>query len=127
MEEVVDNLASESKKKRPAVLTILCVLSFIFSGIMGVFLITVILFLGSSVVNENALPFMLTALGLWALGLISIIFMWRQRRLGFYLYVISNIIVSTLQIVSTGEIRYMTIAIPAIFIVAFATQLKSMK
>ena len=126
MEEVVDQVA-EQPKKRPVLLTVLCILSFIFSGVMGVFLIGIIVLLGSAVTASNALPSMLIALGIWALGLISIILMWKLRKIGFYLYVVSNIVVTSLQIYSTEEVSYLTIAVPVIFIVAFATQLKAMR
>ncbi|MCH2235559.1 MAG: hypothetical protein MK078_15010 [Crocinitomicaceae bacterium] len=126
MEEALENV-QDQPKQRPVILTILCILSSIFSGIMGVFLIVIFFFLGTAVASGDALPIMLIAFGIWALGLIAIILMWKLRRIGFYLYVVSNIVVTSLQIWYTGDVSYMTIAVPVIFIAAFASQVKSMR
>ena len=123
-EEVIEQ---EVNSKRPKLLSILCILSFISSGLMGIVLILVIWLLGSSVADQETLMTMLAALGVWFIGLLSIILLWKQRKIGFYLYLISNVVVTSLQIYSTGEVSWLTITLPLIFILAFASQFKALK
>ncbi len=137
----------EGTPKRPVLLTVLCVLSFIYSGfaclsamVTPMFSDVVIEFLKSSPNNdETALNQMITVLQAgWgfhlltaALALCSVfgaILMWKLKKTGFHLYALSNLGALFVPTLMLGiQISWEGILLTASFILLYAFNLKYMK
>lgn len=126
------------EKKRPVFLTILCILTFIGSG-LG--LLTSLLM----VVGVGALMDMMGSYGLGgmlgggvayfgvaalmaAASLYGAIMMWKLKKTGFYIYTGANVIAAILPIVWLGGgFAFMSFLWPVVFIVLYGLNLKHLK
>ncbi len=124
------------EKKRPVFLTILCILTFVGSGLGILFGLLGIIgasFLGSLM---DSIPGMGAALGgttayvgvgvaLAAASLYGAIMMWKLKKTGFYIYTGAQIIGAILPIVWLGVgFALMSFLWPVVFIVLYALNLK---
>lgn len=132
------------KGKRPALLTILCVFSFFFSGAMALFSLAGIIFSGTlTALIRESIPGLdeftgaffiivfLALLILFGLSLWGAIMMYNLRKGGFVLYVIPNgIKLVVLIIFMLGAFNYYALALAltgTAMIVLYATQIRHMK
>lgn len=143
--------AGGGEKKRPAFLTVLCILSFVFSGIAIILYILAIVGMGAGEAFMSAAENMAEGMGAeavetastgmaWAyiliglvmviLGLIGVIRMWKLKKSGFMLYVISSIVPIIMGYVAGGQYApsmVMGIILPVAFIVMYGLNLKHME
>ncbi|MCE3278342.1 MAG: hypothetical protein K0S44_533 [Bacteroidetes bacterium] len=145
MEE--NEIQPEMQKKRPVALTIICILTFIFSGlsIIGSLFTTPMADMMIAFVQQQpqyneadyADSFILWKAG-WAFYLINLlllsvsltgaILMWNLRRIGFHLYTISNIIIFYLPILWLGlPFNAFLAFLSLMFIGMYAMHLRYMK
>ncbi|UCG27112.1 MAG: hypothetical protein JSV24_09065 [Bacteroidales bacterium] len=128
-----------AKKERPTFLTVLCILSFIGSGLSSLmFLIAVVAagvimdFLtglpGMSELSAGGSGFFLVSL-LLALGsLFGAILMWKLKKTGFYLYSASNILAIFVPVIfAAGGIAWFGVLITVVFIVLYGLNFKHME
>eukprot|EP01012_Entosiphon_sulcatum_P059964 TRINITY_DN84642_c0_g1_i1.p1 TRINITY_DN84642_c0_g1~~TRINITY_DN84642_c0_g1_i1.p1 ORF type:complete len:148 (+),score=10.27 TRINITY_DN84642_c0_g1_i1:26-445(+) len=128
--------------KRPTFLTVLCILSFIFSGLAIIGYITAIGLAGvasaaMSNLSEDAMAtYTGPSVGLtWAyivigfittlVGLFGVIKMWKLQKVGFYIYTACVVISIIMGIVYSG-FGVMSI-LPLVFVVLYGLNLKAMK
>jgi hypothetical protein len=135
---------SAPAKKRPVLLTILCVFSFFFSGAMTLFSLSGIIFSGliTDLIRESApgldelsgalfIAVFLVLFILFGLSLWGAILMFSLRKGGFVLYVIPNGLKLVLMIIyllgafSTWVLVFTLVG--AAFIVLYSTQVRKMK
>ncbi len=138
MEQTVTN---NEAGKRPTFLTVLCILSFIFSGIGLIGLIILLIGMGamtslaSSAVDAGG-TYTGPSIGLtWAylivgflttlIGLFGVIKMWKLQKVGFYIYTACVVISIIMGIVYSG-FGFMSI-LPLVFVVLYGLNLKAMK
>lgn len=140
MSETLDN-TQETTGKRPAFLTVLCILSFIAAGISIIGLILgavaggVVEAAAGQIEAEGGTATVETG-GLWtlvivgavltAVSLIGVIKMWRLQKQGFYLYTgaaVANIIAGVI----LGGFSPLSIVFTVAFIVMYGVNLKHMK
>lgn len=157
METAVPNVMVEfetpAPNKRPTFLTVICVLSFIWEGLMILFGILGVLFVGSvfkilgqvssgdsyeqmSEMQRKGLDQLMDLgegtvaiiLGVFVLinviSLVSVILMWKLKKTGFYIYSVLNGLIVVLNLIQFDI--FMTIMGIA-FIVMYAMNLKHMK
>jgi asparagine N-glycosylation enzyme membrane subunit Stt3 len=128
--------------KRPTFLTVLCILSFIFSGLAIIGYITAIGLAGvasaamSGLSDEAMSTYTGPSVGLtWAyivigfittlVGLFGVIKMWKLQKVGFYIYTACVVISIIMGIVYSG-FGFMSI-LPLVFVVLYGLNLKAMK
>lgn len=138
MEQTVTN---NEAGKRPTFLTVLCILSFIFSGIGLIGLIILLIGMGamsslaSSAIDAGG-TYTGPSIGLtWAyliigflttlIGLFGVIKMWKLQKVGFYIYTACVVISIIMGIVYSG-FGFMSI-LPLVFVVLYGLNLKAMK
>lgn len=126
---------------RPAFLTVLCILSFIFSGIAIILLIIGLLGMGAATALANSAidaggTYTGPSIGLtWAyliigfltslIGLYGVVKMWKLQKVGFYIYTACVVISMIMGIVYAG-FGIMSI-LPLVFVVLYGLNLKAMK
>lgn len=127
-----------AQKKRPAFLTVLCVLTFIGSGLglisflaMAVGMGSLMSFMGdmggaSSVGNAGTAYFAVSAL-LAAGTLFGAIMMWKLKKTGFYLYTAASVIAFLLPLFFGMSFSVMGAVVAVIFIVLYGLNLKHME
>jgi len=122
--------------KRPVFLTVLCILTFIGSGLGTLFGILGIV--GASFLGDlmNSIPGMGAAMGattgfmivttvLAAASLFGAIQMWKLKKMGFFIYAGANIIAPIATIVMLGGgFAIMSFLWPVVFIVLYGLNLK---
>ncbi|PWL24751.1 MAG: hypothetical protein DCO96_13200 [Fluviicola sp. XM-24bin1] len=102
MSETLDNTAAESAK-RPAFLTVLCILTFIGSGLSAlIYLLATIAFgvvggmfesiPGMDVFADAGMAFFAIYFVLAAVSLFGAIQMWKLKKNGFYMYAGANVV-----------------------------------
>lgn len=128
--------------KRPTFLTVLCILSFIFSGLAIIGYITAIGLAGvasaamSGLSDDAMATYTGPSVGLtWAyivigfittlVGLFGVIKMWKLQKVGFYIYTACVVISIIMGIVYSG-FGFMSI-LPLVFVVLYGLNLKAMK
>lgn len=128
--------------KRPTFLTVLCILSFIFSGLAIIGYITAIGLAGvasaamSNLSDDAMATYTGPSVGLtWAyivigfittlVGLFGVIKMWKLQKVGFYIYTACVVISIIMGIVYSG-FGVMSI-LPLVFVVLYGLNLKAMK
>jgi asparagine N-glycosylation enzyme membrane subunit Stt3 len=128
--------------KRPTFLTVLCILSFIFSGLAIIGYITAIGLAGvasaamSNLSDDAMATYTGPSVGLtWAyivigfittlVGLFGVIKMWKLQKVGFYIYTACVVISIIMGIVYSG-FGFMSI-LPLVFVVLYGLNLKAMK
>jgi hypothetical protein len=128
----------EEAAKRPFLLTVLCLFSFVFFGLISVLFFFALLYSGSIAdmvlryAPENPLSriiilfYILGGFLLHGLSLASIIFIWKMRRLGYILFAISSLMIAGYQIFAT-QISPLTTAFYIGFILVFGFFLKKLK
>ena len=145
MEELRTEPATGTNPKRPVLLTILCVLTFIGSGLnlVSSFLITIFYSAFQSVAGEisktfnlpsmdmilNAKPaFFLISSLIYAFTVLGAFEMWKLRKKGFHLYTVSQIllIMIPMYFFQLSVPSYQDIIFSGIFIVLYSTNLKHM-
>jgi hypothetical protein len=124
--------------QRPFLLTVLCLFSFVFFGLISVFFLLALLYSGSitdmvlkyapeySVKSYTVLFYILGGLLLHALSLTGTILIWKMKRLGYLLFGTSSLIISIYQLFST-KISPLTTAFYIALILAFGFFLKKLK
>ncbi len=138
MEQTVTN---NEAGKRPTFLTVLCILSFIFSGIGLIGLIILLIGMGAmsslaSAAVDAGGTYTGPSIGLtWAyliigflttlIGLFGVIKMWKLQKVGFYIYTACVVISIVMGIVYSG-FGFMSI-LPLVFVVLYGLNLKAMK
>lgn len=131
------------QKTRPDLLTVLCILTFIGSGLAA--FSNIIIYLSyDEVINimdemELNLPefdlimsggtkFFLTGFILYIISLSGAINMWRLRKIGFHLYTGAQIFILLLPLVLIDNYQFsvLSLIITATFIIAYASNLRYM-
>lgn len=128
----------EEISKRPFLLTVLCLFSFVFFGLISVFFLFALLYSGS-ITNivlryapENSpsritvLFYILGGFLLHGLSLAGNILIWKMRRLGYILFGISSLTIAGYQLLAT-QISPLTTAFYVGLILAFGFFLKKLK
>lgn len=126
-------------KKRPGLLTVLCILTFIGSGLSILFWLFAIVGLGSilgflgnvpgfsAAGGESTIIYPIVLLLLAIVLLLSAIMMWNLKKMGYYLYVLVKVLGIILPIILIGAAFKITmLIIPVIFIVLYGLNLKAM-
>ena len=126
-------------KKRPVLLSVLCILTFIGSGLGILFWLLAIIGLGSLLGflgkipgfgvggGESTILAPIIFLILAILLLLSAIMMWRLKKNGYYLYILVKILGIILPILLIGSIFSIgSLIIPVIFIVLYGLNFKAM-
>ena len=128
----------EERAKRPFLMTVLCLFSFVFFGLISVLFLIALLYSGSitdmvlryAPVNSPARItvhfYILGGFLLHALSLAGTILIWKMRRLGYLLFGISSLIISAYQLFAT-QISPLTTAFYIGLILAFGFFLKKLK
>jgi hypothetical protein len=124
--------------KRPLLLTVLCLFSFVFFGMISVLFLVALLYAGfitdmvlryapeNSPARITILSYILGGFLLHALSLAGNILIWKMRRLGFKLFGISTLIIAAYQLFAT-RISPLTTAFYIGLIIAFGFFLKKLK
>lgn len=141
MEQTTTSTAEAGK--RPTFLTVLCILSFIFSGLGIIMLIIGILGMGALQTAANMAESAggtITSTGpsmgmLWmniivglvcaVAGLFGVIQMWKLKKTGFFIYTGSTVISIIAGIVATGFSFFSVL--PLLFVVLYGLNLKHLK
>ena len=108
-------------------LSVLCILSFIWSSIWAILILGIIWFLGADSASGSAFVAIVIALTLVILNIVGVAKMWNLKRSGFYIYVVTSVVVTSLTIYSNGEVTLYGLLIPLIFIALFALNWKHFK
>ena len=127
MEQELNLDSNGTPNKRSILLTILCVLSFIYSGVAALFVVAVVFFVGDSILVDGAFIYVLIALAVIGLNLISVRYMWKLKLIGFYLYILTSIIFTCIQVYLTEEITWYTVLVPLFLMGLFYTQFKQLQ
>lgn len=132
------------KNERPALLTTLCILTFIWSGLMSLFSLIGIFASGAlSGYLENMLPgfgsmsagffiiIFLVMLILFGLSLFGAIKMFQLKKSGYVIYMIPNCLMLLFQIIGIAAaftfLSLISLLVSILFIVLYGTNLKYMK
>ncbi|MCK4631230.1 MAG: hypothetical protein KAT40_07290 [Bacteroidales bacterium] len=149
MEEKNENMAeaptadaSEQKPQqegRPTFLTVLCILTFIGSGLSALFLLIGLVAAGAISETLSSIPgmediggfgtgYFLVTLVLALASLYGAIMMWKLKKIGFYLYSGANVIVIFVpMVIAAGKFSVFGLVITALFIFLYALNLKHLK
>ncbi len=134
---------TESQKKRPDLLTILCILTFIGSGmaafsnlfiylsfdevmnILGEFEID---FPEFKMIMSGGKKFFLTGFIFYTISLAGAMQMWKLRKIGFHLYTGAQVFILLLPLVliENFQFSFLSLFVTAAFIIAYASNLKYM-
>jgi len=140
MEEIntTNGNTREESAKRPFFLTVLCLFSFVFFGLISVLFLLALLYSGSitdmvlryapanSPARITILLYILGGFLLHTLSLAGNILIWKMRRLGYILFGISSLIIAVYQLSAT-QISPLTTAFYIGLIFAFGFFLKKLK
>ncbi len=149
MEEKNENMAEaptvdapEQKPQeegRPTFLTVLCILTFIGSGLTAFFFLIGLIFAGAASGVLGSIPGMSDIVGFGSgyfvvvlvLALASLygaIMMWKLKKMGFYLYSGANVIALFIpMIMASGKFSIFGLVITALFITLYGLNLKYLK
>lgn len=145
MEEQEQNILQEPQPKRSAMLTVLCILTFVGSGMNLVSSLVIFLFFDAfKVVAANLaktfnLPgmemltggpsifFGVTAL-IYAAAIVGSVYMWQLKKLGFHIYTISQIllVVAPMYFFKLPGPGVMDILLAGAFVLLYSMNLKTM-
>jgi hypothetical protein len=140
MEEIntQPQIASEGATQRPFLLTILCLFSFIFFGLISVLFLLALLYSGSitdmvlryapeySVKSYTVVIYILGGLILHAVSLAGIILIWKMKRFGYLLFGTTSLIIALYQLFAT-KISPLTTAFYIALILFFGFFLKKLR
>lgn len=149
MEEKNENMAEAPKadateqkpqeEGRPTFLTVLCILTFIGSGLSALVLLIGLVFTGAASSMLGSIPgmgdiaglgtgYFLIMLVLAAASLYGAIMMWKLKKMGFYLYSGANVLVLIVPLImATSSFSYFGLFITALFIILYGLNLKHLK
>lgn len=128
----------EENARRPFLLTVLCLFSFVFFGLISVLFLLALLYSGSIAdmvlryAPENSLariPVLFYIFGgflLHALSLAGIILIWKMRRLGYLIFGISSLVIAASHLLAT-QISPLITTLYIGLILAFGLFLKKLK
>jgi len=153
MEETTTTATNEAAK-RPAFLTVLCILSFIAAGFAIIGYVTVLTLMGaasavasglegmegmsaeSSAMMSDAMSKVPSAGLTWAylivgfitviISLFGVIKMWKLQKLGYFLYVGASVVSMVMGMIYSG-FGVMGVLFPILFIVLYGLNLKHLK
>ena len=149
MEEKNENMAeaptvdaTEQKPQeegRPTFLTVLCILTFIGSGLTALLLLLGLVAAGAASGVLSSIPgmgdigglgtgYFLIVLALALASLYGAIMMWKLKKMGFYLYSGANVIALVVpMIMASGKFPVFGLVITALFIILYGLNLKHLK
>ena len=149
MEEKNENMAeaptvdaTEQKPQeegRPTFLTVLCILTFIGSGLTALLLLLGLVAAGAASGVLSSIPgmgdigglgtgYFLIVLALALASLYGAIMMWKLKKMGFYLYSGANVIALVVpMIMASGKFPVLGLVITALFIILYGLNLKHLK
>ena len=149
MEEKNENMAETPKadateqkpqeEGRPTFLTVLCILTFIGSGLTALFLLIGLVFAGAASSMLGSIPgmgdmagfgsgYFVVVLVLALASLYGAIMMWKLKKMGFYLYSGANVIALFIpMIMASGKFSFFGLFITALFIILYGLNLKYLK
>ncbi len=130
--------------KRPDLLTYLCILSFIGSGLAGISNLFIFLSYDDMVnlmddikidlpefdlMMSGGRRFFFTGFVLYSLSLFGAIFMWKLRKIGFHFYTGAQIFIIALPVafIPAYPFSILSVLVSAAFIVGYAVHLKIMQ
>lgn len=137
-EETLDNVQGQDGK-RPTLLTVLCILTFIGSGLgVLVFLLATVAFgvvsgmmesiPGMGALTAGGVAFFAISLILSAVSLFGAIQMWKLKKMGFYMYVGASVVSFVLPMAMLGlPFNAMGIFWVVLFAALYGMNLKHMK
>ena len=133
MSEEITN-ATVEPGKRPGLLTVLCILTFIGSGLATLFFLLATVGMGallSSVPGMDALAGGGTAMFavstvLAAASLFGAIQMWKLKKMGFFIYAGANVVALVLPLAFGGAFSTMGAIFTILFIVLYYLNVKHM-
>jgi hypothetical protein len=123
---------------RPFLLTLLCLFSFIFFGLISLLFLFALIFSGSitdmilryapenSASRFTVLVYITGGLLLHGLSLTGILFIWKMRRRGYLLFGVASLIIAAYQLFAT-QISPLTTAFYIALIILFGLFLKKLK
>jgi hypothetical protein len=145
MEETQANPVQESKPKRPTLLTVLCILTFIGSGMNFFSSLMISLFYdqftvvaesinkslrmpGLEMILEGRPAFFAFSALIFAGSALGAILMWNLKKAGFHVYTIFQIIlvISPMFFFNLPRPSFQDMIFPGIFIILYSTNLKYM-
>jgi hypothetical protein len=130
--------SGENLAQRSLLLTLLCLFSFVFLGLITALFLLALLYSGSitdmvfryapeySFKNSAVILYILGGLLLHALSLNGTILIWKLKRLGYLLFGTSSLIISIYQLFAT-KISPLTTAFYIALIIAFGIFFKKLK
>lgn len=138
------NHTPEGSLKRPDLLKLLCILTFIGSGLASVSNLFIYLSFDEMLLlideYKMLLPemetilsggkrFFLTGFILYTLSFVGAFNMWKLRKIGFHLYAVAQIfiLISPVVFIKSYPFSFIGLIVTAIFIGAYASTLKFMK
>jgi len=132
LKEELKTEVQEELKKRPVFLTVLCILTFIGSGLGLLFALLAIVAAGTiqglleSIPGMGAVPGtgmfkLVLAVVLSAASLYGAVMMWQLKKIGFFLYVAAQVVMLIIGFTIMGLI------FTALFIVLYALNLKHLE
>ncbi len=109
----VDNVPIEEPKKRPGIITGICIIGFI--GLALTLISIIILAVSDSLylMPDSYMPFFLVTLGI---GIASMIGLWNMKRWAVYTYTL-NFVIGLIFSLSTGTADFLSFIIPIIVII----------
>ena len=142
MEELNPNKDSVKTKKRPDILTVLCILTFIGSGLGVISFLTIAISYGSlntiiaksdidipgmDILLSAGVDFYIVGSILYSISLFGAIKMWNLKKIGFHYYTIAQIILLMLPaIFRVTRISIGSSIFTGLFIILYGTNLKYM-
>jgi len=149
MEEKNENMAETPKadateqkpqeEGRPTFLTVLCILTFIGSGLTALLLLIGLVAAGAASGVLSSIPgmgdigglgtgYFLIVLVLALASLYGAIMMWKLKKMGFYLYSGANVIALFIPIImASAKFSIFGLVITALFIILYGLNLKYLK
>ena len=128
----------EGVTQRPLLLTILCLFSFIFFGLISALFLSALIWSGSitdmvfryapeySLKSSTVILYILGGLLLHTLSLSGVILIWKMQRPGYLLFGTSSLIIAIYQLFAT-QISPLTTAFYIALIIAFGIFIKKLK
>ena len=130
--------------KRPELLTYLCIISFIGSGLASLSNLFIFLSFDEMVNLKDEMTFdlpefdlmmsggkrfFLTGFILYTLSLFGAIYMWKLRKIGFHLYTVAQLFILILPVVMIPAypLSWLSILVTGAFVAAYGIHIKVMK
>lgn len=126
---------SESTTKRPTLLTVLCVLSWISAGLVALFSVLVLVGAAALLSSLGSLPGMgaaggtvqlIIALVLAGAQIYAVLQMWNLKKIGFFIYAGVQVIGIVVPLIFSAPFSIVGVGITALFVGLYYVNLKSM-